>query len=48
MITIGKEPSVEAPASSPSLVPLVTFFMFEKWFKVALPKGPLEVWLGLA
>jgi putative tricarboxylic transport membrane protein len=31
-----------------TLVPLVTFFMFEKWFKVALPKGPLEAWLGLA
>jgi putative tricarboxylic transport membrane protein len=30
------------------LVPLVTFFMFEKWFKVALPKGPLEAWLGFA
>lgn len=30
------------------LVPLATFFMFEKWFKVALPKGPLEAWLGLA
>jgi putative tricarboxylic transport membrane protein len=28
-------------------VPLVTFFMFEKWFLVPLPKGPIEDWLGL-
>lgn len=24
------------------------FAMFEVWFKVPLPKGPLEVWLGFA
>jgi hypothetical protein len=28
------------------LVPLITFFVFEKWFLVALPKGPLEQFLG--
>lgn len=28
------------------LVPLITFFVFEKWFLVALPKGPLETFLG--
>lgn len=28
------------------LVPLVTFIIFEKWFLVALPKGPLEQFLG--
>lgn len=28
-------------------VPLVFFFMFEIWFKVPLPKGPLEAMLGL-
>jgi hypothetical protein len=22
------------------------FFMFERWFLVPLPKGPLEAWLG--
>jgi hypothetical protein len=27
-------------------VPLALFFMFEKWFLVPLPKGPLEAWLG--
>jgi putative tricarboxylic transport membrane protein len=28
------------------LVPLVLFFMFEVWFLVPLPKGPLEAFLG--
>jgi len=28
-------------------VPFATFFMFERWFLVPLPKGPLEDWLGL-
>lgn len=27
-------------------VPVALFFMFEKWFLVPLPKGPLEAWLG--
>jgi len=27
-------------------VPFVTFFVFEKWFLVPLPKGPLEAMLG--
>jgi putative tricarboxylic transport membrane protein len=27
-------------------VPLVTFIVFEKWFLVPLPKGPLEAMLG--
>jgi len=27
-------------------VPLATFFVFEKWFLVPLPKGPLETMLG--
>jgi putative tricarboxylic transport membrane protein len=26
--------------------PVVTFFVFETWFLVPMPKGPLEVWLG--
>jgi putative tricarboxylic transport membrane protein len=25
---------------------LVTFLVFERWFLVPLPKGPLETWLG--
>lgn len=28
------------------LFPLVTFIVFEKWFLVPMPKGPLEAWLG--
>ena len=27
-------------------IPLVTFLVFERWFLVPLPKGPLEAWLG--
>lgn len=27
--------------------PLVTYVVFERWFMVPLPKGPLEDWLGL-
>jgi putative tricarboxylic transport membrane protein len=27
-------------------VPLLTFVVFELWFLVPMPKGPLEVWLG--
>lgn len=26
--------------------PLATFVIFEKWFLVPMPKGPLESWLG--
>jgi|SRR5882762_3885932 len=28
------------------LFPLVTFLVFETWFLVPMPKGPLEAWLG--
>jgi putative tricarboxylic transport membrane protein len=28
------------------LVPLLTFVVFERWFLVALPKGPIEAMLG--
>ena len=28
------------------LVPVATFFTFELWFLVPLPKGPVENWLG--
>ena len=27
-------------------IPLVTFLVFELWFLVPMPKGPLEAWLG--
>jgi hypothetical protein len=29
-----------------ALVPVLTFLMFELWFLVPLPKGPLEKFLG--
>jgi hypothetical protein len=25
---------------------VVTFLLFEKWFLVPMPKGPLETWFG--
>jgi putative tricarboxylic transport membrane protein len=28
-------------------IPVVTFLIFERWFLVPMPKGPLEAWLGL-
>ena len=27
-------------------VPVITFVVFERWFLVPLPKGPVEEWLG--
>ena len=27
-------------------IPLATFLLFERWFLVPMPKGPLEAWLG--
>jgi putative tricarboxylic transport membrane protein len=26
--------------------PVITFFIFETWFLVPMPKGPVEAWLG--
>ena len=28
-------------------VPVLTYIVFERWFLVPLPKGPLEEWLNL-
>jgi putative tricarboxylic transport membrane protein len=28
------------------VVPFVAFFIFEKWFLVPMPKGPIEDWFG--
>ncbi len=28
-------------------MPVVTYLIFERWFMVPLPKGPIEEWLGL-
>jgi putative tricarboxylic transport membrane protein len=45
MLVIGRENFFKALAVSVG-VPLMLFFMFERWFLVPLPKGPLEAWLG--
>jgi putative tricarboxylic transport membrane protein len=45
MMLIGKESFVRSVAVSVA-VPFVLFLMFEIWFLVPLPKGPVELWLG--
>ena len=45
MVVIGRENPFKALLVS-LLVPLALFLMFEKWFLVPLPKGPLEAYLG--
>jgi len=45
MLTIGRY-SVWFTLPVAIGVPLATFLMFEKWFLVPLPKGPLESWFG--
>lgn len=45
MILVGRENPIKAVGVS-VLVPVALFLMFEKWFLVPLPKGPLEAWLG--
>ncbi len=45
MMIIGRESMARSLAVGIA-VPLVLFFMFERWFMVPLPKGPLEAWLG--
>jgi hypothetical protein len=42
---IGRYPWVSAVALGIAF-PVVTFLVFEKWFLVPMPKGPLETWLG--
>ena len=45
MLVIGRENFFKALGVSVG-VPLVLFMMFERWFLVPLPKGPIEAWLG--
>jgi putative tricarboxylic transport membrane protein len=45
MIAVGRENILKAIGVS-VFVPVVLFFMFEKWFLVPLPKGPIEAMLG--
>ena len=43
---LGKYPWLTVLAISLGM-PIVTYFIFERWFMVPLPKGPVEEWLGL-
>jgi hypothetical protein len=45
MLVVGRENFFKSLAVS-VIVPLALFFMFEKWFLVPLPKGPLEAFFG--
>jgi putative tricarboxylic transport membrane protein len=45
MLLVGRESLLRALAVG-LCVPLALFFMFEIWFLVPLPKGPVETWLG--
>jgi hypothetical protein len=45
MVWVGRENPLKALGIG-VVVPIALFFMFEKWFLVPLPKGPLEAWLG--
>lgn len=45
MLVVGRE-GILASIGVGIGVPLALFFMFERWFLVPLPKGPLEALLG--
>jgi hypothetical protein len=45
MVAVGRENPLKALGIGLG-VPIALFFVFEKWFLVPLPKGPLEAWLG--
>lgn len=45
MMAFGRSGILKATGVSVG-VPLALFFMFERWFLVPLPKGPLEAMLG--
>jgi hypothetical protein len=45
MVAVGRENPLKALGVA-VLVPVALFLMFEKWFLVPLPTGPIEAWLG--
>jgi hypothetical protein len=45
MLVIGRANPIKAALVSVG-VPFVLFLMFEKWFLVPLPKGPIEAMFG--
>jgi hypothetical protein len=46
MMVVGREGPIRAVLVGTG-VSVALFLMFEKWFLVPLPKGPLEAMLGL-
>lgn len=46
MLVVGREGPIRSVLVA-LLIPTALFLMFEKWFLVPLPKGPLEALLGL-
>jgi hypothetical protein len=44
MMVVGREAILKSLGVS-VITPTLLFLMFEKWFLVPLPKGPLEAWL---
>jgi len=46
MVWLGRY-SIGMAAAVSIGVTVATYLMFEKWFLVPLPKGPIEDWLGL-
>ena len=46
MLMVGREHPLKSLGVGIA-VPLVLFMMFERWFLVPLPKGPIESMLGL-
>ncbi len=47
MFAFGRDQGIVKTVGIGIGVPLALFMMFEKWFLVPLPKGPLEAMLGL-
>jgi putative tricarboxylic transport membrane protein len=47
MFAFGRDQGIVKTVGVGIGVPLALFMMFEKWFLVPLPKGPLEAMLGL-
>ena len=45
MRAVGRHPWATALGLAVA-IPVVTFLIFERWFLVPMPKGPLEAWLG--
>ncbi|HEY6098885.1 MAG TPA: tripartite tricarboxylate transporter TctB family protein, partial [Anaeromyxobacter sp.] len=45
MRAVGRHSWALSLALPPALI-LLVFLVFERWFLVPLPKGPIEAWLG--